>query len=154
MQDNAEYYKNFIPVEPGGGQRRNPKRKNAGAYSTPFNNKPPSQEDIDRNFENYLAAMSRGGTYGDNMEIRAFAKAYNTDVRIYNYDNTYYVRADDDDAVRPVAHIAYHVRVYASLKPRWFECILTFPNRPGNITPQFEISMAHSLASLRFNPKI
>jgi OTU domain-containing protein 3 len=111
MRDNADDYKSFVPVERGGGQRRNPKRKNAGAFSTPFNNEPATLEEIDRNFEVHLERMAKGGTYGDNLEIRAFSRAYNTDVKIYNFDNAYYVRADDDDAVRPVAHIAYHVRV-------------------------------------------
>lgn len=130
MRDNADDYKPFVPVERGGGQRRNPKRKNAGAFSTPFNNEPATLEEIDRNFEVHLERMAKGGTYGDNLEIRAFSRAYNTDVKIYNYDNAYYVRAADDGAVRPIAHVAYHVRVLSlslfQLKPRQLECALTF----------------------------
>ncbi|KAK0347734.1 hypothetical protein LTR94_001261 [Friedmanniomyces endolithicus] len=82
MRDNAAYYKQFIDVHPGGGIRRNPKRKNAGSYSSPANAAPPSEADIDRVFESHLLSMARGGTYGDNMEITAFASAYDVDLAV------------------------------------------------------------------------
>ncbi|KAH8678781.1 hypothetical protein BGZ60DRAFT_428603 [Tricladium varicosporioides] len=109
LRENAAWYKQFINVEPGGGQRRNPKRKNVGASSSSFSHKGPTPEEIDAAFEGHLARMARGGTYGDNMEIRAFSKAYDTDVRIFD-DNTndYYVRASDEGFSERVAYIAYH----------------------------------------------
>ncbi|KAK0266142.1 hypothetical protein LTR91_005016 [Friedmanniomyces endolithicus] len=108
MRDNAAYYKQFIDVHPGGGIRRNPKRKNAGSYSSPANAAPPSEADIDRVFESHLLSMARGGTYGDNMEITAFASAYDVDVKIYQRDFAYMVTAGGDESQKSTAHIAYH----------------------------------------------
>ena len=117
MREHAEYYKQFIDVHPGGGIRRNPKRKNAGAYSSPANYTPPSAQDIDRVFESHLLNMARGGTYGDNMEIVAFSSAYETDVKIYQRDFAYLVSANADASGRPIAHIAYHLwEHYSSIR--------------------------------------
>jgi OTU domain-containing protein 3 len=117
MKEHAEYYKQFIDVHPGGGIRRNPKRKNAGAYASPANYIPPSQSDIDRVFESHLHNMARGGTYGDNMEITAFSCAYNIDVKIYQRDFAYMVSGSGDGMERPVAHIAYHIwEHYSSIR--------------------------------------
>ncbi|QIW99557.1 hypothetical protein AMS68_005075 [Peltaster fructicola] len=118
MRENASYYKQFIDVHPGGGIRRNPKRKNAGAYSTPANAVPPSEADVDRVFDSHLQSMARGGTYGDNMEITAFSSAYGVDVKIYQRDFAYMVTGmSTDDKARPVAHIAYHMwEHYSSIR--------------------------------------
>ncbi len=110
MREHASYYKQFIDVQPGGGYRRNPKRKNAGIYSTVNTFTPPSQEEIDRVFEGHLNSMAQGGTYGDNMEISAFTSAYGVDVKIYQHDFAYMISAPDNGTQRPVAHVAYHVR--------------------------------------------
>ena len=108
MRENPDNFKPFITV--GEGQRRNPKRKNAGALSSQFSFQPPTEEQTERAWEQHLERMAQGGTYGDNMEIRAFTQAYNTDVKIFQSDLAYYVRVKDDGVVRPVAFIAYHVR--------------------------------------------
>ena len=109
MRENGAYYKQFIEVHPGGGTRRNPKRKNAGGFSTPFSNLPATSAEIDRTFEGHLKEMARGGTYGDNMEIVAFSSAFHVDVKIYQRDFAFVVSAKADGAVVPVVHIAYHV---------------------------------------------
>ncbi|MBE7180583.1 MAG: hypothetical protein INR71_05110 [Terriglobus roseus] len=110
MRDNADYYKQFIDVHPGGGTRRNPKRKNAGTYSTPATFVPPTPQEIDKVFESHLKAMAQGGTYGDNIEIIAFARAFGKDVKIYQRDFAYMVSPDGEEAsTREVLHIAYHV---------------------------------------------
>jgi hypothetical protein len=93
--------------------------------------------------------MAQGGTYGDNMEIQAFAKAYNYDVKIFLFDHAYYVRALHDGIVRPIAYIAYHVRVLENL----LRTRTDFLYRLGNTTHLSEILMAHSPASLRFERK-
>ncbi|KAK3691257.1 hypothetical protein LTR37_018746 [Vermiconidia calcicola] len=117
MREHAGYYKQFIDVHPGGGTRRNPKRKNAGAYSSPANYIPPTEADIDRVFESHLQNMARGGTYGDNMEITAFSCAYDVDVKIYQRDFAYMINGRGDDRQRPVAHIAYHIwEHYSSIR--------------------------------------
>lgn len=123
MRENAVYFKQFMEVHPGGGQRRNPKRKNAGVYSTRPTFTPPSQEEIDRVFETHLGSMARGGTYGDNMEISAFAAVYKVDVKIYQVDFAFMIPAPEDGTVHPVAHIAYHV---CSVEEAWPSHELTF----------------------------
>lgn len=122
MRENADYYKMFIDVHPGGGMRRNPKRKNVGAYSSPANIAPPSESDIDRVFQSHLDSMAKGGTYGDNMEISAFSSAFSVDVKIYQRDFAYMISGANPDTVgvREVAHIAYHVghKSISSSQPR------------------------------------
>ncbi|GAB7343101.1 hypothetical protein MBLNU457_1179t2 [Dothideomycetes sp. NU457] len=119
MREHGDYYKQFIDVQPGGGVRRNPKRKNAGTCTAPVTVTPPSQADIDRVFESHLQSMARGGTYGDNMEISAFSSAYNVDVKIYQRDFAYMVSGSDTEGEkkRAVAHIAYHMwEHYSSIR--------------------------------------
>lgn len=114
MRDHADYYKMFIDVHPGGGTRRNPKRKNVGSYSSPAAVAPlPTAADIDRVFQSHLNSMAKGGTYGDNMEISAFSSAFCVDVKIYQRDFAYMISGTgtDQGSKRPVAHIAYHVSV-------------------------------------------
>jgi hypothetical protein len=120
MREHANYYKQFIDVHPGGGIRRNPKRKNAGGYSNPSTNfAPPTTSEVDRVFESHLESMARGGTWGDNMEITAFAAAFAYDVKIYQRDFAFIVSPNilhesqpeeprDLTSARPTAHIAYH----------------------------------------------
>jgi len=109
MREHAAHYKQYITVHPGGGARRNPKRKNTNAYSTPANSLPPTPEEIQSAFESHLQQMARGGTYGDNMEINAFSAAFGVDVKLYQRDFAYMVSGRKDDVKREVAHIAYHV---------------------------------------------
>jgi hypothetical protein len=114
MRENAAYYKQFIEVHPGGGSRRNPKRKNAGGFSSLFTNAQPTSAEIDRTFEGHLKEMARGGTYGDNMEIVAFSTAFHVDVKIYQRDFAFVVSTKANGAVVPVAHIAYHVSLLST----------------------------------------
>lgn len=108
MREHADYFSKFIEVPPGGGMRRNPKRKNAGAYSTPVDVSPPTAEEIDRAFEAYLLRMAQRGTYGGNLELSAFSAAYDMDVRIYQRDFAFFL-SESEGGQRKVAHIAYHV---------------------------------------------
>lgn len=91
MRTNSEHYKSFLAVNPGGGTRRNPKRKNVA--STPLNNEAPTQEEIDRAFENEMLQMSKSGTYGGNSEVNAFTRAYKINVLIFEGDYTYLISA-------------------------------------------------------------
>lgn len=109
MREQASYYKQFIEVHPGGGARRNPKRKNAGSFSTPFNAVGPSAAEIERVFEGHLKQMAQGGTYGDNMEISAFSSKFRVAVKIYQRDFAYLVSAVPQGTEEKVVHIAYHV---------------------------------------------
>ncbi|PSK38075.1 hypothetical protein B9Z65_1266 [Elsinoe australis] len=108
MREHADYYKQFLDVHPGGGTRRNPKRKTTAVQCSPGNFDRPSSEAVDRVFEQHLNTMAKGGTWGDNMEIQAFASAFGTDVKIYQRDFAYMMAANNSTESRPVAHIAYH----------------------------------------------
>ncbi|KAL8692112.1 MAG: hypothetical protein Q9218_002808, partial [Villophora microphyllina] len=108
MRANSDYYKNFIEVHPGGGSRRNPKRKNAGAFSSRVIPDAATAAETDAVFEGYLTRMAKGGTYGDNMAIGAFAKAYNVDITIYLADYAYSVRDHENGGGHKMLHIAYH----------------------------------------------
>lgn len=117
MRDHASYYKQFLDVYPGGGIRRNPKRKTTGSYNSPVSFERPSQEDIDRVFEQHLQTMAKGGTWGDNMEIQAFSSAFDVDVKIYQRDFAYMIQASHFGESRPVTHIAYHTwEHYSSIR--------------------------------------
>lgn len=115
MREHADYYKQFIDAQPGGGTRRNPKRKNVGSFSAVA--AAPSEADIDHTFQNHLGRMAKGGTYGDNMEISAFSSAYNVDVKIYQRDFAYMISGSGHDHDRETAHIAYHVGTYPLVAP-------------------------------------
>ena len=109
MREQGSYYKQFIEVHPGGGARRNPKRKNAGSFSTPFSAAGPTAAEVDHVFEGHLQQMARGGTYGDNMEISAFSSKFGVAVKIYQRDFAYVVSAVPEGTEGKVVHIAYHV---------------------------------------------
>lgn len=116
MREHAAFYKQFIEVHPGGGVRRNPKRKNAGSFSTP-NNTTPTAEETNRVFENHLQHMARGGTYGDHLEVTAFSEAFHVDVKIYQRDHAYVISTKPEGTIVPVVHIAHHVwEHYSSIR--------------------------------------
>ncbi|KAL1640525.1 hypothetical protein SLS58_006875 [Diplodia intermedia] len=117
MRDNACEFKSFISVNPGGGVRRNPKRKNVGAYSTPYSQQVPTEEEIEQTFQRHLDTMAKGGTWGDNVELQAFARAYGVTVKIYQRDFAYYVTPFQDEQKRDIVHIAYHTwEHYSSIR--------------------------------------
>lgn len=113
MRENPTDFIPFITVDQG--QRRNPKRKNAGAYSSQYSLDIPTEEQVNRAWEDHLKRMAQNGTYGDNLEIRAFGQAYNMDVKIFRFEKILYQRAAEDGVVRPIAYIALHVRVQKTL---------------------------------------
>jgi len=112
MIEHKEYFKQFMDVKPGGGTRRNPKRKNTGAYSSPVSYAGPTEDEVSQAFDAHILRMQKGGTWGDNMEIVAFAAAFNTDVRIYMSEYSYMIPGQGDEASRKIAHIAYHVCIF------------------------------------------
>ncbi|KAF4308754.1 Ovarian tumor otubain [Botryosphaeria dothidea] len=117
MRDHASEFKAFISVNPGGGVRRNPKRKNVGAYSTPYNQQAPTEEEIEQTFQRHLETMAKGGTWGDNVEVQAFARAFDVTVKIYHRDFAYYVTPFQDEQKRTIVHIAYHTwEHYSSIR--------------------------------------
>lgn len=45
------------------------------------------------------------------MEIQAFAEAYKTDVKVYDFDKVIVISAPGIKDVKSAVHIAYHVSV-------------------------------------------
>ena len=84
MRQHPDNFKAFVTANPGGGIRRNPKRKNAGALRDSFDPTPPSEADINTAFALSLDVMARGGTYGDNAEVIAFSSKFHVDIRIWS----------------------------------------------------------------------
>ncbi|CUS14292.1 unnamed protein product [Tuber aestivum] len=135
MRNNASYFKLFLDVGP---TRRAPKRKaankNNGKNATTVTAGLPSESAIDVAFAQHLSRMARSGVYGDNMEISAFAREYECDVKIYQRDFAYVVTGgegiDDDEGgrgrgdpgrggKRKALHIAYHTwEHYSSVRNR------------------------------------
>lgn len=142
MRAHGDYYKHFIEAHPGGGTRRNPKRKNAGSFST--KSEAASAADLDAVFEGHLDRMAKGGTYGDNMEIVAFSYALNVNVTIYKRDFAFVVK--DDEACRDkTVYIAYHV----SFPPSYPRVPIADPSsRLTNTIHPFAMFVVHTLAFL------
>lgn len=115
MRANAEHFKSFIVVNPGGGTRRSeriPKRKNPGALGRSADTKGPTQHEVETTFQQYLKTMAQGGAYGDNLEIVAFANVYKVDVCIYSEQMSgfFYCKCQDDpEGMARTAYIVHHV---------------------------------------------
>ncbi|KAG8527627.1 uncharacterized protein KY384_007780 [Bacidia gigantensis] len=98
MRDHPGEFKAFVIANPGGGIRRNPKRKNPGALRDTFDPTPPSEADIDTAFTLSLDVMAKGGTYGDNAEIIAFSNKFHVDIRIWSAAIGAFLSVDCDAA--------------------------------------------------------
>lgn len=106
LRQNRHDMKWFLDVGPGGSTRRQPRRKNAGGYSNYHHAAEITEADVDRSYDQHLERMSKGGTWGDNMEIVAFAKAFNVNVKVYRAEFAYIISGASDEA--DICHIAYH----------------------------------------------
>ncbi|KAN0096211.1 OTU domain containing protein [Hyaloscypha variabilis] len=105
MRDNANRYKDFFSTEVGGGYRRNPRRKTAAAVEQVST---PTPEQLDKDWNLYLVRMSKKTTYADSLEIKAFAYAFNVDVKVYEQETVRDIRAEGEGTGRQVVHVAYH----------------------------------------------
>lgn len=116
MRANAEHFKSFIVVHPGGGTRRSnriPKRKNSGALAKSLGTKGPTSQEVELTFQQYLKTMAQGGAYGDNLEIVAFSNVYKVDVCIYSEQMSgfFYCKCQSDpEGVARTVYIVHHVR--------------------------------------------
>ncbi|KAF8475575.1 hypothetical protein BDZ91DRAFT_709942 [Kalaharituber pfeilii] len=117
MCQHADYFKLFLDV-PGPTTRSNKQRsaKSAGAIA------PPSEAAIDAAFAAHTKRMAQSGVYGDNIEICAFAREYNCDVKIYQREFAYVVTggmqvSESGQGERKMVHIAYHTwEHYSSIR--------------------------------------
>lgn len=112
IKEHPDDFKPFVGVFRGGGTRRNPKRKVAGSAQAKADARPASAEEVDAAFQRRINDMSNGGTWGDNIEIVAFAKAYSVNVEIYStaINRFLVVKAPRIEGKSlPVLHIVHHV---------------------------------------------
>ncbi|PQE13650.1 OTU-like cysteine protease protein [Rutstroemia sp. NJR-2017a BVV2] len=103
MRAHADDFRPFCCVGP---TRRNPKRKNVGVTSVDA--AAATAAELERAFQARLSDMARGGTWGDNHEVAAFAKAYKMDVTVWQTSWKEEFPAAWDDVARPQLHIAFH----------------------------------------------
>ncbi|KAG0640510.1 hypothetical protein HOY80DRAFT_1135921 [Tuber brumale] len=82
-----------------------------------------SESAIDVAFAQRLNRMARPGVYGDNMEIRDFAREYRCDVKIYHRDFAYVVTVREggggggvEGMRKNVLHIAYHATIQQKIQ--------------------------------------
>jgi len=65
--------------------------------------------------------MANKGVFGDNLEIQAFAREFQVNVKIYQRENAYVICPDNtagskvNDENRTTVHIAYHVSLHITL---------------------------------------
>ena len=113
MTNNPDRFKSFLVVHPGGGSRRNPKRKNHGSFASAIPTG-PTPEEVDAAYKQHMKTMAKTGVYGDNLEIIAFAQALKVDIMIFSEAGGffYYVRCDKvEGEVAPMLCIVHHVSV-------------------------------------------
>lgn len=113
MKNNPDRFKSFLVVHPGGGSRRNPKRKNHGSLANSAMATGPTPEEIDAAYKQHMKTMAKTGVYGDNLEIIAFAQAFKVDIMIFSEGGRffYYIRCEKEEGeVAPMLCIVHHVR--------------------------------------------
>ena len=141
MTNNPDRFKSFLVVHPGGGSRRNPKRKNHGSLATSASTAKPTAEEIDAAYKQHMKTMAKTGVYGDNLEIIAFAQAFKVDIMIFSEGGRlfYYIRCEKADAeVAPLLCIVHHVS--SLLNRRRAEAHMI--HRHGSTTHPFAILLA------------
>ena len=112
MKNNPDRFKSFLVVHPGGGSRRNPKRKNHGSLATSAIATGPTPEEVDAAYKQHMKTMAKTGVYGDNLEIIAFAQAFKVDIMIFSEGGRffYYVRCEKAEGeMAPMLCIVHHV---------------------------------------------
>ncbi|KAK9328210.1 NADP-dependent oxidoreductase domain-containing protein [Lipomyces starkeyi] len=109
LRDNKTQFISFLPAAgayhgSSGVSRKSARRAVNGSSS--------DRQPTEKKWESYLETMSKDGVYGDNLEIVAFAKRFNVDVKIHLADFAYVVSGEssneDNGILRQVLHIAYH----------------------------------------------
>ncbi|KAK7206531.1 hypothetical protein BZA70DRAFT_106530 [Myxozyma melibiosi] len=106
LRANKDQYIGFLPAALGVAVGRKSQRRAASAASANSAAR-DSAQGADKMWESYLENMSKNGVYGDNLEIVAFARRFQVDVKIHLTDFAYVVPSGDVNAKR-LLHIAYH----------------------------------------------
>ncbi|KAI5799540.1 hypothetical protein FPQ18DRAFT_253444, partial [Pyronema domesticum] len=121
LRANASYFKAFVNVAP---VRRAPRRRAAASSNQDFETF--TENEIDKAFEERMQRMEKSGVFGDNMEIQAFAREFNVNVKIFRKDYAYVISADNTsgNAVqrsegKGFVYVAYHTwEHYSSIRNR------------------------------------
>jgi OTU domain-containing protein 3 len=114
MRGNAESFLLFHVTKEA---RRNPKRKNVGGYSSPILIEEHTDIERMKSFERHCDKMEKNAEWGDQMEIQAFADAYECSVRIYEEDSLLVQASRSNPQTTKQAHIAHHVCVIGTISP-------------------------------------
>lgn len=121
---HEEDFKSFVDVQAGNGIRRNPKRKNAAPSASSSDAFGPTPDEIDEAWKNRLRRMAMDATFGDSLEIRAFAAEFKVDVRVYCMPKSaYFIHCGESLAEgeeRQVIHIALNVSLFCPATLRFF----------------------------------
>lgn len=110
MKEHSGFYRQYMAVN---NVRRNPKRKSTAAVSTAVEPSAYTELELQRQFELHVEKMGQPGEWADNMEVSAFASAFQVDVRLWQADFTILISPSFEDpgaaGTRQTLHIAYHV---------------------------------------------
>ncbi|KAK0112743.1 hypothetical protein ONS95_014478 [Cadophora gregata] len=118
MEENREDYKPFHNVDAERGARRNELRSTRKKGSTTM----PSPAELEESWLNYLEDLRQLGTWASQLEVRAFAKTYDMDVKIHLDGTTHghhdCFQADDDPKAKPRRrlHLAFKNQHYQSVR--------------------------------------
>ncbi|KAJ8102936.1 NADP-dependent oxidoreductase domain-containing protein [Lipomyces tetrasporus] len=111
LRDNKAQFISFLPAASAYHGTSGAPRKSARRAATgPISGGQPTE----KMWETYLDMMTKDGVYGDNLEIVAFAKRFNVDVKIHLADFAYVVSGESSNGgesactPRKVLHVAYH----------------------------------------------
>ncbi|KAJ5841515.1 hypothetical protein EN45_068990 [Penicillium chrysogenum] len=118
MASNKDYFMQFVVAE--GGERRRPKRAAASAYATRSADvSAPSQQDMERRFQEMIATTRKNGEWGSSEHLQAFCQAFKVDLNVYTMDGVSVFQ--DVNALptqpRDVLHVAFHdFKHYSSVR--------------------------------------
>ena len=108
----------FVVAE--GGERRRPKRAAVSAYATRSADvAAPSDEDMERRFEEMVATTRKNGEWGSSENLQAFCQVFRVDINVYTMDGVQAFR--DVHAMpgehRDLIHVAFHVSLWFRPRP-------------------------------------
>lgn len=156
MRNNPDRFKSFLVVHPGGGSRRNPKRKNHGSLASSAMATGPTPQEVDAAYQQHMKTMAKTGVYGDNLEIIAFAQALKVDIMIFSEGGRcfYYVRCEKAEGeMAPLLCIVHHVSNLSSRSGAQANMI----HRHGSTIPLSAISLVPTVVHPKLtspNPRL
>ncbi|KGO63848.1 Ovarian tumor, otubain [Penicillium italicum] len=118
MASNKDYFMQFVVAE--GGERRRPKRAAASAYATRSADvSTPSQEGMERRFQEMIATTRKNGEWGSSEHLQAFCQAFKVDLNVYTMDGVSMFQDVNAHPNQPrdVLHVAFHdFKHYSSVR--------------------------------------